>query len=57
MLFWFDSEAEEAAKFYVGIFKNSKISSVTHYPKDPPSHEATARQGRRKKLAARWDQS
>ena len=22
---WFDSEAEEAAKFYVGIFKNSKI--------------------------------
>jgi predicted 3-demethylubiquinone-9 3-methyltransferase (glyoxalase superfamily) len=54
---WFDSEAEEAAKFYVGIFKNSKISRVTHYPKDPPLHEATARQGRRKKLAARWDQS
>ena len=23
---WFDSQAEEAAKFYVGIFKNSKIT-------------------------------
>jgi len=31
---WFDSEAEEAAKFYVGIFKNSKISRITHYPKE-----------------------
>ena len=28
---WFDSEAEEAAKFYVGIFKNSKICRVTRY--------------------------
>jgi 3-demethylubiquinone-9 3-methyltransferase len=23
---WFESEAEEAAKFYVGIFKNSKMA-------------------------------
>jgi predicted 3-demethylubiquinone-9 3-methyltransferase (glyoxalase superfamily) len=28
---WFDSEAEEAANFYVSIFKNSKISSVARY--------------------------
>jgi predicted 3-demethylubiquinone-9 3-methyltransferase (glyoxalase superfamily) len=28
---WFDTEAEEAAKFYTSIFKNSKILSVTHY--------------------------
>src|SRR5436309_1461128 len=28
---WFDSEAEEAAKFYVGIFKNSKIGKVARY--------------------------
>jgi predicted 3-demethylubiquinone-9 3-methyltransferase (glyoxalase superfamily) len=28
---WFDTQAEEAAKFYTGIFKNSKIKSVTHY--------------------------
>src|SRR5713101_2232409 len=31
---WFESEAEEAAKFYVGIFKNSKISKVTRYPEE-----------------------
>lgn len=28
---WFDSQAEEAAKFYLSIFKNSKIVAVTHY--------------------------
>src|SRR5882724_6231253 len=30
---WFDSEAEEAAGFYTGIFKDSKITQVTHYGK------------------------
>ena len=29
---WFDNEAEEAAKFYTGIFKDSKIHSVVRYP-------------------------
>ncbi|MDB5161172.1 MAG: 3-demethylubiquinone-9 3-methyltransferase [Candidatus Saccharibacteria bacterium] len=28
---WFDDEAEEAANFYVSIFKNSKINNVTRY--------------------------
>jgi len=28
---WFDNNAEEAVKFYVSIFKNSKIGNVTHY--------------------------
>ena len=28
---WFDSQAEEAAKFYVGIFKNSKLGRITRY--------------------------
>jgi predicted 3-demethylubiquinone-9 3-methyltransferase (glyoxalase superfamily) len=28
---WFDSEAEEAAKFYVGIFPNSRINATTRY--------------------------
>ncbi len=28
---WFDSQAEEAAKFYVSVFKNSKIQTVTRY--------------------------
>jgi predicted 3-demethylubiquinone-9 3-methyltransferase (glyoxalase superfamily) len=36
---WFDSEAEEAAKFYVGIFKNSKIGRITHYGEDGPGPE------------------
>jgi len=29
---WFDSQAEEAAKFYVSIFKKGKITSMTRYP-------------------------
>ena len=33
---WFDSEAEEAASFYVGIFKNSKIGKITHYGDSGP---------------------
>jgi predicted 3-demethylubiquinone-9 3-methyltransferase (glyoxalase superfamily) len=28
---WFDSQAEEAANFYVSVFKNSKISNVARY--------------------------
>jgi predicted 3-demethylubiquinone-9 3-methyltransferase (glyoxalase superfamily) len=30
---WFDSQGEEAANFYVGIFKNSKIVDVARYGK------------------------
>jgi predicted 3-demethylubiquinone-9 3-methyltransferase (glyoxalase superfamily) len=30
---WFDNQAEEAAKFYVSVFKNSKIVTVARYPK------------------------
>ena len=26
---WFDDQAEEAAKFYVSIFKNSKLGDIT----------------------------
>jgi predicted 3-demethylubiquinone-9 3-methyltransferase (glyoxalase superfamily) len=28
---WFDSQAEEAARFYTGIFKNSRIGTITRY--------------------------
>jgi predicted 3-demethylubiquinone-9 3-methyltransferase (glyoxalase superfamily) len=31
---WFDGKAEEAAKFYVSIFKDSKIGDVTRYGKE-----------------------
>jgi predicted 3-demethylubiquinone-9 3-methyltransferase (glyoxalase superfamily) len=29
---WFDTKAEDAAKFYVGIFKNSRIGRVSRFP-------------------------
>ena len=38
---WFDSQAEEAAKFYTSIFKNSKIDGMTHY--DEESSKAAGR--------------
>lgn len=28
---WFDGQAEEAAQYYVGIFKNSRISNISRY--------------------------
>ena len=28
---WFDKQAEDAAKFYVSVFKDSKITRVSHY--------------------------
>ena len=28
---WYDRQAEDAAKFYISVFKNSKIGSVTKY--------------------------
>jgi predicted 3-demethylubiquinone-9 3-methyltransferase (glyoxalase superfamily) len=31
---WFDNQAEEAAKFYVAIFENSGIDTVTRYGKE-----------------------
>jgi len=31
---WFDSQAEEAAKFYVSIFKNSRVVSTSRYDEE-----------------------
>jgi predicted 3-demethylubiquinone-9 3-methyltransferase (glyoxalase superfamily) len=33
---WFDTEAEEAANFYVSVFDNSRILNVTHYTEAGP---------------------
>jgi len=33
---WFDDQAEEAAKYYCSVFKNSKITNVTHYGEAGP---------------------
>ena len=29
---WFDTQAEDAAKFYTSIFKDSKVVTITRYP-------------------------
>ena len=31
---WFDSQAEEAAKFYVSLFPNSAVGAITRYGKE-----------------------
>jgi predicted 3-demethylubiquinone-9 3-methyltransferase (glyoxalase superfamily) len=31
---WFDSQAEEAARYYTSIFENSKINSTSYYGKE-----------------------
>ncbi len=33
---WFDTEAEEAANFYLSVFENSRILKVTHYTEAGP---------------------
>ena len=33
---WFDNQAEEAAKFYTSIFRNSSIRSIARYPEGSP---------------------
>ena len=33
---WFDTQAEEAANFYVSVFKNSKVKEVTRYTGEEP---------------------
>jgi predicted 3-demethylubiquinone-9 3-methyltransferase (glyoxalase superfamily) len=39
---WFDTQAEEAARFYVSIFNNSKIRAVSRYSK--AGHEIHGKQ-------------
>ena len=38
---WFDGKAEEAMNFYISIFKNSKIVSVTRYGEAGPGPKGT----------------
>lgn len=33
---WFDTQAEDAAKFYLSVFPNSRIVDVTRYPDGGP---------------------
>jgi predicted 3-demethylubiquinone-9 3-methyltransferase (glyoxalase superfamily) len=38
---WFDDKAEEAMNFYVSIFKNSKVLTVTRYGEAGPGPKGT----------------
>ncbi len=38
---WFDNQAEEAANFYVSVFKNSKVLSVVRYGETGPGPKGT----------------
>jgi predicted 3-demethylubiquinone-9 3-methyltransferase (glyoxalase superfamily) len=33
---WYDTQAEEAVKFYTSIFNNSKIENISYYGNDGP---------------------
>jgi predicted 3-demethylubiquinone-9 3-methyltransferase (glyoxalase superfamily) len=39
---WFDTEAEEAVKFYVSVFNNSKIDDISRYGDAGPLPAGTA---------------
>jgi len=38
---WFESKAEEAAKFYVSVFPNSRITQTTRYGEEGPGPKGT----------------
>jgi predicted 3-demethylubiquinone-9 3-methyltransferase (glyoxalase superfamily) len=38
---WFDTQAQDAAEFYVSVFKNSRIVNVTHYTEAGPRPAGT----------------
>ena len=39
---WFDTQAEEAAKFYTAVFPNSKITNTNYYGDGGPMAKGTA---------------
>jgi len=39
---WFDDQAEEAANFYVSVFKNSKVTSIARYGDAGPGPKGMA---------------
>ncbi len=38
---WFDTQGEEAAKYYVSIFPNSSIENISHYGEAGPGEPGT----------------
>ena len=40
-MLWFDGQAEEAANFYVSVFKNASITDIARYGRNMPGVEGT----------------
>jgi predicted 3-demethylubiquinone-9 3-methyltransferase (glyoxalase superfamily) len=38
---WFDTQAKEAADYYVSVFPDAEILDTTHYPPDSPGDEGS----------------
>jgi predicted 3-demethylubiquinone-9 3-methyltransferase (glyoxalase superfamily) len=38
---WFDSQAEQAANFYISLFKDSKIASISRYGEGGPGPQGS----------------
>lgn len=38
---WFDTQAQEAAEFYVSVFPNSKVTDITYYGEAGPGPAGT----------------
>jgi predicted 3-demethylubiquinone-9 3-methyltransferase (glyoxalase superfamily) len=38
---WFDTQAEQAANFYISLFKDSKITGISHYGEGTPRPAGT----------------
>jgi predicted 3-demethylubiquinone-9 3-methyltransferase (glyoxalase superfamily) len=43
---WFDNQAEEAMNFYISVFENSKVLSVTRYGEEGPGAKGTVMNAR-----------
>jgi len=39
---WFDTQALDAAEFYTGLFPDSELGSISHYPDDHPHKPASS---------------
>jgi predicted 3-demethylubiquinone-9 3-methyltransferase (glyoxalase superfamily) len=39
---WFENQAEEAANFYVSVFKDSRIDNISRYGEAGPGPEGSA---------------
>lgn len=40
-MLWFNNEAEEAANFYVSLFKNSRVGTIARYPEGAPGPQGS----------------